>query len=243
MADTVAQMTKQELGEMIETSIEQKLLEIRGDPKSKREIIAQRQAMAGTVPRSVGEAERPWPPAQGQWTYEDWLRLPEDGWQYEVIKGVLYMVPAPTTTHQRISGNLEFVLRLFVRQEGAGEVFDTPTDVYLPGQETPVQPDLLFIAAGRRDLIHERGIEGAPDLIVEILSPRTWWRDRRVKLPLYEETGVRECWIVDPQAKTVEVYLLQKGRYALFGQWGAGEIARSDALAGFEVAVDVVMEI
>lgn len=203
--------------------------------------MTQPQKAAVVVPQAIDEAKRSWPPPQGQWTYEDWLRLPDDGWQYEVIKGVLYMVPAPPTTHQRVSGNLEFALRLFVRQEQAGEVFDAPTDVYLPGQETPVQPDLIFIATGRRNLISERGVEGVPDLVVEILSPRTWWRDLRVKMPLYEETGVRECWVIDPKTKTVEVCVLREEQYALLGRWGPGEVARSEALAGFEVAVDAVM--
>jgi len=204
--------------------------------------MTQRQKTAAVVPQAVDEAERSWPPPQGQWTYEDWLRLPDDGWQYEIIKGVLYMVPAPTTTHQRVSSNLEFALRLFARQEQAGEVFYAPVDIYLPGQETPVQPDLIFITTERRDLISERGIEGAPDLVVEILSPRTWWRDLRVKLPLYEETGVRECWMIDPKTKMVEVYVLRGEQYALLGRWGPGETAHSEALAGFEVAVDAVME-
>lgn len=194
------------------------------------------------APPAAYKEERSWPPLQGEWTYEDWLRLPDDGWQYQVIKGVLYMVPAPTTIHQYVSGNLEFALRLFVRQEQAGVVFYAPTDVYLPGQETPVQPDLLFIAAGRRDIISERGIEGAPDLVVEILSPRNWWQDRKVKMPLYERTGVQECWIVDPKLQTIEVYVLQERRYALLGRWGTGETARSETLAGFEAAVDTVME-
>ena len=190
----------------------------------------------------VHGTERSWPPPQGEWTYHDWLHLPDDGWQYEVIEGVLYMNPAPTTIHQRISGNLEFALRLFVRREQVGWIFDAPTDVYLPGQETPVQPDLLFIAAERQDIIKERGIEGAPDLIVEILSPGTWWQDLRVKLPLYQDTGVRECWIVDPEAKTIKVHILQKGQYALSGHWGPGETVQSQVLVGFEVAVDTVME-
>jgi len=151
------------------------------------------------------------------------------------------MNPAPTT-HQRISGNLGFELRLFAKGERAGEVFDAPTDVYLSGQETPVQPDLLFIVAERRDIISERGIEGAPDVIVEILSPRNWWQDRRVKMPLYEETGVKELWIVDLDKQGIEVYVLREGRYALLNRWGLGEIARSEVPSGFDVAVDVVME-
>ncbi len=187
------------------------------------------------APLVASEVERPWPPPQGEWTYEDWLRLPNDGWQYQVIKGVLYMNPAPAIIHQRVSRNLEFAFLLFTTERQSGEIFDAPTDVYLPRQDTPVQPDLLFISAERRDIIGERGVEGAPDLVVEILSRRTWWQDRRVKQPLYEETGVRECWIVDPKAKTIEVYVLQEGQYALLGQWESGETARSEILIGFEV--------
>lgn len=185
--------------------------------------------------------ERAWPPPQGQWTYEDWLRLPDDGWQYEVIKGVLYMVPAPTPQHQRASSNLELRMKLFVMEHHLGEVFYAPLDVYPPGQETPVEPDLLFIAAERAHLISERGIEGAPDLVVEVLSPKTWWRDRRVKVPLYEETGVRECWLVDPAARTIEVYILRGRTYELLDQWGPGENAHSEVLEGFEVAVEDII--
>jgi len=129
----------------------------------------------------------------------------------------------------------------FVRERGLGEVFGAPTDVYLPGQETPVQPDLLFVATGESATIGERGIEGVPDLVVEILSPRTWWRDRRVKMPLYEETGVRELWLVDPDLRAIEVYVLREGAYALLGQWGPGEQIRSEVLAGSVLGVDDVM--
>ncbi|RMF29647.1 MAG: Uma2 family endonuclease [Chloroflexi bacterium] len=194
-------------------------------------------------PRSAASSERTWPPPQGQWTYEDWLRLPDDGWQYEVIRGVLYMVPAPTPKHQRVSRDLGFAMWQFVRERGLGEVFAAPTDVYLPGQETPVQPDLLFVATGESATIGERGIEGVLDLVVEILSPRTWWRDRRVKMPLYEETGVRELWLVDPDLRTIEVYVLREGAYALLGQWGPGEQVRSEVLAGFVLGVDDVMPV
>ncbi|NOX60691.1 MAG: Uma2 family endonuclease [Chloroflexi bacterium] len=182
-----------------------------------------------------------WPPPQGQWTYEDWLKLPDDGWQYEVIKGVLYMVPAPSPDHQRASRNLEFAMWRFAKEHDLGEVFYAPIDVYLPGQETPVQPDVVFVAKGGSATVSDRGIEGAPALVVEILSPRTWWRDRRVKTPLYEETGVQELWLLDANARTVEVYGLKGQTYALLGQWGPGEQARSQALKGFVIDVDEIM--
>lgn len=186
-------------------------------------------------------AERAWPPPQGQWTYEDWLRLPDDGWQYEVIKGVLYMTPAPNTDHQLVSRELLWHMLNYIKQHGLGELFDAPIDVYLPGQETPVEPDLVFIATARQEIISKRGIEDAPDLIVEILSPSNWWRDRRAKLPLYEETGVPEFWIIDPDLQTVEVYVLRDQQYVLLGQWGQGELVTSQALTGFQVAVDDIM--
>lgn len=186
--------------------------------------------------------ERPWPPPQGEWAYEDWLRLPDDGWQYEVIKGVLYMTPAPTPRHQRISGNLGFQMLAFVRARQLGEVYDAPIDVYLPGQETPVQPDLIFVTQDRLHIVDlDDAVHGAPDLIVEILSPSDWLKDRKVKFALYQETGVREYWIVDPRTRTIEVYVLRGGRYDLIGQWGDEETARSEVLARLEVAVGEVI--
>jgi Uma2 family endonuclease len=208
-----------------------------GEARLKRLPVGRRKI----VSHRATPAERPWPPPQGQWTYEDWLRLPEDGWRYEVIKGVLYMAPAPTTHHQRASRKLEFAMLSFVERERLGEVFNAPVDVYLPGQETPVEPDLLFVSAERAGIISDRGIEGAPDLVVEISSPTTWWKDLRVKLPLYQETGVREYWVVDTEAKTVQVFVLRRGTYASLGQWGPGQAVRSEVLAGFQVDVETIL--
>lgn len=189
-------------------------------------------------------AERPWPPEQGEWIYEDWLRLPDDGWKYEVIKGVLYMAPAPRPRHQAISRELLYRLLSHVEAQALGEVYYAPIDVFLPEQETPVQPDLLFIARDRLDIVRpDEGIYGAPDLIVEILSPSDWYTDRKVKFPLYAETGVREYWMVDPKARTIEVYVLREATYELLGRWGAGEVARSEVLPEFEVAVDEVLSL
>jgi len=189
-------------------------------------------------------AERPWPPPQGEWTYEDWLRLPDDGWRYEVIKGVLYMSPAPRPRHQLISGELGYRLQSFVRAQGLGQVYYAPVDVFLPDQETPVQPDLIFIAREHLDIVRlDEGIYGAPDFIVEILSPGDWLKDRKEKFALYAETGVREYWIVDPKISTIEVYTLREAEYELLGRWGAGEVARSETLPGFSVAVDEVLSL
>jgi len=178
-----------------------------------------------------------WPPPQGEWTYEDYLRLPTDGWQYEIIYGRLFIVPAPMPIHQRIVRELLTALTVFLHHHPLGEVFPSPTDVLAPGKAEPVQPDLVFVTAERAHIVTQRAIEGAPDLAVEVLSPSNWLDDRRTKFTLYAEIGVREYWIVDPDERTVEVFSLQEGRYALVNRFGPDEILRSALLPGFEVAV------
>ena len=195
------------------------------------------------IPRKAFAPDRAWPPPQGQWTYADWLRLHEDGWRYEVIKGELYMTPGPSTQHQGVCLNLTLAFAAFVNRRLAGKLFFAPIDVYLPVQETPVQPDLLFVSAERASIISERGIEGAPDLVVEIASPNTWWKDMRVKLPLYQESSVREYWMIDITTKIVHVLTLRGLHYATLGQWGSGQTVASEVLDGFEIAVDAIFAV
>lgn len=192
-----------------------------------------------TPERTKVEA-RDWPPPQGEWTYEDYLRLPDDGWRYEVIKGVLHMAPPPQEPHQRASSELHFAMTGFVKSRGLGRVYAAPFEVRLP-DTSPVQPDLVFVAAERIDeIITSKRIEGVPDLIVEILSPSNWLFDRRDKYEYYETSGVREYWIVDPKACIVEVFVLREGQYALLGKWSVGQEARSEVLSGFTVTVEDV---
>ena len=180
-------------------------------------------------------------PAPGQWTYEDYARLPDDGNRYEVIKGVLYMTPSPTLGHQQASAELEFSLMTFVKQHHLGLVLDAPFDVILPGVATPVQPDLLFVRQARiADIVTPKMIVGAPDLVVEISSPGTARHDRLTKYAAYEEAGVPELWLVDPARMLTEVYSLENGAYRALGAWGQGEVATSAVLPGWRVAVDEV---
>ena len=123
---------------------------------------------------------------------------------------------------------------------GLGEVLFAPCGVRLPGQPVPVQPDILFVHADRRQIIGEDYVEGAPDLVVEILSPSNWLYDRTEKFRAYQAAGVREYWIVDPRARTVEIFTLEAGTYALQGKFGSGERAPSPLLTGFEMTVDEV---
>ncbi len=103
---------------------------------------------------------------------------------------------------------------------------------------TPVQPDICFIIKSRLDIVKKKRIEGAPDIIVEILSPSNWIVDRRTKFEIYAKAGVREYWIVDAEARTIELFELNEERYELRGKFGAGETVRSEVLSGFEVKVE-----
>jgi Uma2 family endonuclease len=138
------------------------------------------------------------------WTYEDYRTLPDDGRRYEVIDGDLLMTPAPSTTHQRVSKRLEKAFLLQVEDAGLGVVYNAPIDVIF-SQTRVVQPDLVVVLKRREDIITERGIEGAPDIVVEIVSPSTRSADLHSKRNLYASEGVSEYWIADPEARTVEV--------------------------------------
>lgn len=183
------------------------------------------------------------PRAQIKFTYEDYKSLPESETErYELLEGELVMVPSPGFEHQYASGNLFSLLHSFVRQHRLGIVLDAPFDVVLgdPGDERVVQPDILFISKARRKIIHDEEIRGAPDLIVEILSPSTAERDRTLKKKLYAKYGVREYWIVDPQARTIEVLTLGERGYERAGLYKQGEMMESPLLGGLRIPLSEV---
>ena len=139
-------------------------------------------------------------------TWEDVERMPDDGNRYESIGGRLYVTPAPAIRHQRVSKRLQSALVGLLEETGHGEVFHAQLLVEFPGTGDRVQPDLLFVSDERRGIITEKAVKGAPDLVVEILSPSTAHRDRGIKLDLYARRGVREYWIVDPVRDVVDVW-------------------------------------
>jgi len=155
-------------------------------------------------------------PPQGRWTYADYAALPDDGNRYEIIAGVLYMTPAPGTGHQSISARVVTFLVTHVEFAGLGRVFAAPVDVEL-APDTVVQPDIVVILSANLHRITPSRIIGAPDLVVEILSPGTAGYDRREKQDAYARSGVGEYWIVDPGAQTVELLTLDQGGYRSHG--------------------------
>ncbi len=147
-----------------------------------------------------------------QITWQDVQQLPDDGRRYEAIEGDLYVTPAPTVRHQRISQRLEWALKTLLQDPGHGELLHAPVGVEFPATEEGVQPDILFVSNARRGRVADDWLRGAPDLVVEILSPTTASRDRGIKLRLYERQGVAEYWIVDHEAEAVEVWRFEDGR-------------------------------
>lgn len=179
---------------------------------------------------------------QGMWTYEDWLNFPDDGWKYEIINGELYMTPAPTPDHQRTSGGLFVRMYLHARDHSLGEVLEAPCAVRLPNQPVPVQPDIFFIERENSGIIGAVEVTGAPDLVVEILSPSNASYDREKKFNLYQEAGVPEYWLVNYWEKTVEVFRLEEGRYRLGNPYRIGDVVDSEQLAGFQIAVQTIFD-
>lgn len=147
-----------------------------------------------------------------RFSYQDLAQLPDDGKRYELADGVLVVSPAPTTDHQGISARLGALL-FRAEDAGFGRMFTAPTDVYL-GPYRVVQPDLLFIARERLEIITRMYIAGAPDLIMEILSPGTRDHDLGWKKTLYAREGVGHYWVVDPLDQTVTPFVLGEAGYA-----------------------------
>ena len=185
-------------------------------------------------------------PRQGQWTESEYLSLPDTNHIVELSDGRLLIPDLPSRPHQYAVGELFANMRDFVRGNRLGHVAMAPLRVRLwPGKFR--EPDVLFSSTEHED---HRGDEywGVPDLVVEVLSPRTKSSsgtertDRGEKFDEYAKAGVREYWMLDLGARTVEVYVLRQDVYHLLGKWSAGESARSEVLAGFTVAVSGVLE-
>ena len=152
--------------------------------------------------------------------YRDYEALPADGRRYEIHEGELSVTPAPSPRHQVISGNLFYLLHGHVRTRGLGVVLCAPIDVILTDTSI-VQPDIVYVDQSRLGAISQRGIEGAPTLVIEIISPSTVIIDRRTKHALYARHGVPYYWLVDPEARTIEAWTLGPDGYSLAVQ-GAG---------------------
>jgi Uma2 family endonuclease len=185
--------------------------------------------------RLIGMARAVEIPKKEVYTYDDYAKLPE-GAPYQLIGGKLVMTPAPSTHHQDIAKKL--LVRLFsLEEKGLGKVFHAPIDVYFEETET-YQPDIIFISRERLDIIEEERIRGAPDLVIEILSPSTAYYDLRKKFKVYERHGVREYWVVDPEARSITRYENRGGSLIQVEEVEERGRVGSELLPGLELDIE-----
>ena len=168
-----------------------------------------------------------------KYTYADYLKTPDDE-RYELIEGELLMTPAPVMRHQRISRKMLIAIDNHVTDNDLGEVFDAPSDVYLD-KENVVQPDILFVSKERLDIIGEKNIQGAPDLVIEIISESTAYRDLVQKKKLYVRFGVKEYWIVIPEESSVDIFTLKDNTFVLHKSYGKEDILQSSLLKKLKI--------
>jgi len=174
-----------------------------------------------------------------KFTYKDYKNLPEsETKRYELLEGELVMVPSPSTYHQRISRNLGSQLWDFVRRNTLGEIFYAPCDIIL-GDDI-FQPDIIYISKEHLYIVAEQEIRGAPDLVIEILSPATAERDRTYKRTLYARHGVREYWIADPETKSIEVMVLGEKGFETVKLYKIGESLISPLLKGLSLDLEEI---
>jgi excisionase family DNA binding protein len=172
-------------------------------------------------------------------TYEDYLQLPEEpGYTYEVLEGTLVKEPAPSVSHQRASRRLQRLLEdYFWQEDPASEVFNAPLDVTLEAV-TVVQPDLVYITGDQGELIKKKRIDGVPPLLVEVVSPGSFRRDRLQKLSIYQKAGVQHYWLVDPEERTLECFELRDGVYSLVAAGMDGDTVKPPAFPGLAIKLE-----
>jgi len=175
-----------------------------------------------------------------RWTFDELAaEIPESNLPTELWDGELVMSPAPSFSHQEVVARFYKLLDAWTQNRHLGKTGIAPVDMVLTARRS-TQPDVVFISKKRLGIIKDR-LMGAADLVAEVISPESRRRDRIDKRDLYEQHGVREYWLIDPEAGTVEVLHLEAGTYRLVGRWRSGERARSALLEGFEVPVSALL--
>jgi Uma2 family endonuclease len=175
------------------------------------------------------------PSASKHWTFADLAQFDETE-RYEIYDGQLVsMAPAPDFHHQEISANIHLLLAEFIRPRQLGKLIYAPADVVL-SDDNVVQPDLLFVANENAGIVKKQ-VYGAPDLVVEILSPSSLRHDRLNKLDLYARFGVKEYWIVDPANHSLEILVLENKHFTVHSLAADKGTAESKVLAGLSVEV------
>ena len=174
------------------------------------------------------------PTALPKLTYEDFLSFPDDGRRHELIDGDHYVTPSPSERHQRVSMELTLALGNYLKAAGTGRVYYAPFDVVMSDHDV-VEPDLLVVLNDQLDVLTEKHVRGAPAIVVEILSPGTRRRDETLKRQLYARTGVREYWMVDPDARRIVVCRSASREADATFVADSDDVLTSSLLPGFEL--------
>jgi len=169
-------------------------------------------------------------------TYDDFVLFPEDGLRHEILDGEHYVSASPYLRHQAVLGEFYTALNIFLKAHRLGRLFIAPADVLLSRHDI-VEPDLLFVSNERLHILTEKNVQGAPDLVVEVLSGSTKRVDQGIKLERYERFGVQEYWIVDPDRNTLTVYGLEGERFQEVATLSAEaeDVLRTPLLPGLEI--------
>lgn len=178
-------------------------------------------------------------------TYQDYLDTPGDA-RYELLNGELIVVASPNRNHQTASISLGSEMHIVARQNDLGWVFAAPFDVLLEDDVdglSVVQPDLIFVSKEREHIITPANVQGAPDLVVEVLSPSSRRRDWQDKLKLYERHGVSEYWLIDPDSRMAWIMRLRDGRLAMHRACCEGDVAESAVIENFFVSMDAIFRV
>jgi Uma2 family endonuclease len=174
-------------------------------------------------------------------TVENYKLLPETGPRYQLIQGDLYMAPAQNRFHQEISRNLQFELHSYLKCNPIGKLFNAPFDVYLD-QTNVFQPDIIIVLNERLGILTEEGAEGAPELVIEILSRKTRRLDLVNKKQEYARAGVKELWIIDPEPRIVVIHQFAFDGVDKMREVDEEEALSTDLLPGFNLAVATIFE-
>ena len=176
-----------------------------------------------------------------QLTKYDYWELPEAGPRYQLINGDLFMAPGPNRFHQDISRTIQFEMMKYLETQPGGIVYNAPFDVVLTDTNV-FQPDLAFFSEQRRRFLSEKGAEGPPDLVVEILSPKTARLDLDQKRVVYARTGVDELWIIDPEGEEVRVYLLREDSDLPKVILRLGDVLSTPLIPGFQISIEKIFQ-
>ena len=184
----------------------------------------------------INETKADYGKISNNFTYQDYLEYPaESGYQYEVLEGTLVKEPSPNVIHQRVSRRLQRILEFYFWEvDPEGEVFNAPLDITLSDINV-VQPDIFYIPGIEKNIIKEKRIDGPPFLVVEILSPYNYRKDRVRKMQVYQEAHIKHYWLVNPEERTLECFALRDEVYAVIASGMEGDYVKHPQFTNLEI--------